>query len=72
MEARMAIARLRDLKRECELEISAAIYPILRKFEDDSGLNALGVYVDMMEVTAFQDERPRYAVERVNIDVERI
>ena len=72
MEARTAIARLRELKRECELEISAAIYPILRKFEDDSGMNAVSVRVDMMDVTSIQDNRVRYAPGNVEIEVERI
>lgn len=72
MEARTVIARLRELKRECELEISAAIYPILRKFEDNSGMNDVSVRVDMVDVTAMQDNRTRYALGNVEIDVERI
>lgn len=72
MDARETISAIREIRRKYEMEIASAIGPILRRFEDESGMNSIGVYVDMMDVTAFQDERPRYAVERVNIDVERI
>ena len=72
VDTKEAISTIRDIRRKYEMEIASAIGPILRRFEDESGMNALGVYVGMMEVTEFQDERPRFAVERVNIDVERM
>ena len=72
MDARETISAIREIRIKYEMEIASAIVPILRRFEDESGMNALGVYVDMMDVTEFQDDRPRYMVERVNIDVERI
>ena len=72
MNARETISAIREMRFKYEQEVAGAVGPILRRFEDESGMNALGVYVHMMEVTRMQDDRPRYMVERVSIDVERI
>ena len=72
MDAMATIREIRKMRSRYEDEIASAIAPILRRFEDESGLNALGLSVYMMEVTRMQDERPRYMVERVSMEVDSI
>ena len=72
MDARKTISAIREMRSSYEMEIADAIGPILERFEAESGMNALGVRVDMHEVTGMHDTRQRYAVNRVKIDVERI
>ena len=72
VDARETINKIREMRSNYEMEIADAIGPILERFEAESGMNALGVRVDMHEVTGMYDTRPRYAVTRACIDVERV
>lgn len=72
MDARDAVEEVRRLKAEAERQVASDVTNVLFDLEGRTGLNACGVHFEMAEVTSAQDDRPRFVVARIEIDLGRI
>ena len=68
----MELHELRGYKKELESRLIHSIARDLKWFEDMTGWNIEDIQISMVNVTTFEDPRPKYVLGNVSVELEDI
>ena len=71
-DPREAIEEIRKLKARAEKKIASDMQNVLFDLEGRTGMCAQGIRVQFADVTSIGDDRPRFMVSSVDVDLGRI
>lgn len=66
----MDIKELREIKKEAEEAIREKIVKVLDDLEAKTECSIKGIYMDIMEKTSYDDDRRKYGLSHVTIELD--